>query len=192
MPAQPQYPSKRGPTLWKIRSGALSNTLRDPLLNTKHQLDQLHLRNSLKPFQISLYPPQNTGQLWLVLWWKKWHYKGFIPWQFCFPCQYYPSNVPFSLINLALALHNFSVTQFPCKVHFPLTSSRQSILATPSRNKVVPVHAMKAYRGSGVTAIIPNLGTSRRSVVSSTFKPLYLWVEVPVPTDYDHGWARFT
>ena len=120
--------------------------LRDPLLNTKHQLDQLHLHNSVKPVQLSLYPPQNTGQFLVVLWWTKWHYKGFTPGQFCFPCQYYSINVPFSLIHLAMALYNFSITQFPCKEHFHLTYSRQSTLATPSRNKVVPVHVMKATR----------------------------------------------
>jgi len=83
-----------------------------------------------------------------------------------------------------MALYNFSITQFPSKEHTPVTYSRQYTLATPSRNKVVPVHAMKAYRGNGVTdPLIPKLDTNWRSVVSSTLRPLYLRVEVPVPTD---------
>ena len=91
-----------------------------------------------------------------------------------------------------LALCNFSSTQFSSKEHFPLASSRQSTLATRSRNKIVLVLAIKAYRGSGVTApLVTNLGISCRSVGSSTLRPIYLRVEVRVPIDQDHGWAKF-
>jgi hypothetical protein len=41
-----------------------------------------------------------------------------------------------------------------------------------SEGQDVPVHAMKAYRGSGGMAPLPDLGTSWVSVVSLTYRPL--------------------
>jgi hypothetical protein len=49
--------------------------------------------------------------------------------------------------------------------------------------KAVPVHAMKAYRGSsGIAPLVLNLGTRYR-VVNLTLWPLYIWERTPVPIE---------
>jgi hypothetical protein len=55
---------------------------------------------------------------------------------------------------------------------------------------VVPVHEVKAYRGSRHTApLLLNLGSICRWVVNFTSWLLYLWERTPVPIESEAGWA---
>jgi hypothetical protein len=53
------------------------------------------------------------------------------------------------------------------------------------KDKVVPVHSMKACKGSrkGTDPLILNFGTRWRSVVNLTLGPLYLLEITLIPTD---------
>lgn len=58
------------------------------------------------------------------------------------------------------------------------------------KGKVVPVHAMKAYKGNGGTdLLILKPGSGWRQVVSLTLKPLYPYRKTPVPNAQNARWG---
>jgi len=59
-----------------------------------------------------------------------------------------------------------------------------TLRVTEVEGKVIPVHAMKPYRGSrGTAPVILNHGARWRLVVNIMPRPLYPWKNNPVPTE---------
>ena len=71
-----------------------------------------------------------------------------------------------------------------------LTVTTRKERKVKGKGKVVPVHAMKAYRGSrGIVPLNLNLDARWRWVVNLTPWQLYPWGRTPVHTEYEAVWA---
>ena len=89
--------------------------------------------------------------------------------------------------------HNCSSKPFP--IHYSLIPPLDNILSwvtnimTEHHLKIVPVHAMKAYRGStDITPLNFNLGTRWTWVTTFMPQPFYPWKTASVPTEYRARW----
>ena len=68
--------------------------------------------------------------------------------------------------------------------------ARSATMRNKGRSQAVPVHCMKAYRGSrGVAPLILSLDTKWRRVVSFTPRPLYLQERTLLATEEEACWT---
>jgi hypothetical protein len=95
-----------------------------------------------------------------------------------------------------LTMNNFgvcprSVRVFMCFVWISEQTALISLKIVQNvKGKAVPVHAVKAYRGTrGIAPLILNLGTRWRWVVNFTPRPLYPRKINPVRTEEEAGLA---
>jgi len=85
--------------------------------------------------------------------------------------------------------HNCFSKPFP--IHYSLIPPFDNILSwvtdimTEHHLKIVPVHTMKAYRGStGIAPLSFNLGTRWTWVINFMPQPFYAWKTASIPTEY--------